>query len=430
MLGYGVVAERYPLEMPRLLRNSGYYTIGIGKMHWTPPRALHGFHQTVLDEHTPMDAQSAGQRGAAHFNDFRSDYESWFYTQAPDLNPYSTGLGWNDYRAKAYALPENLHPTVWTGDTAVRFLHSYRRAEPFFLKVSFIRPHSPYDPPERLLRLYRDAAIPSANVGAWAARYERRSDSGNEPWHGNFGPQLVRESRQGYYGSVTHVDEQIGRILEALASRKLLEETLILMTADHGDMLGDHNLWRKSYAYESSARIPMIVRWPQGLIPAPRGRVLDQPVEIRDVLPTMLDAAGAAIPEAVEGRSMLDLIRRPDARWREWIDLEHDVCYSPDNHWNAATDGRRKYIFHARTGEEQFFDLESDPAELKDLSSDENRTGELRLWQSRLTEHLAPPRRRLGVEWAARQAPGVAALLAKLPAMRTAGYSSPPRPRA
>jgi arylsulfatase len=390
MLGYGAVAERYRLEMPRLLRDAGYFTTGIGKMHWTPERALHGFHQTILDAHTPMEGHFAGERGAAHTNEFRSDYEGWFYTQAPGLNPYRTGLSWNDYRARAYALPESLHPTVWTGDTAVRFLESYQRPEPFFLKVSFIRPHSPYDPPQRFLRLYDDAAIPGAQVGQWAARYAGRSDSGNEPWHGDFGLRQVRESRQGYYGSVSHVDEQVGRILDALAARKLLDETLILMTADHGDMLGDHHLWRKSYAYEPSARIPMIVRWPEGLISSRRGVALDHPVEIRDVLPTLLDAAGAAVPETVEGRSLLNAIRRPDAEWRAWIDLEHDVCYSPDNHWNAATDGRQKYIFHARTGEEQFFDLVSDPAELHDLASDASRAGAIRLWRNRLIEHLAP----------------------------------------
>ncbi len=389
MLGYGKVAERYPVEMPRLLRAAGYHTIGIGKMHWTPQRALHGFHQTVLDEHTSMEGHFAGQTGAAHTNEFRSDYEGWFYSQVPDLNPYSTGLSWNDYRARAYALPEHLHPTVWTADSAVRFIESYQRAEPFFLKVSFIRPHSPYDPPQRFLRLYRDVPIPEARVGAWAAGYAPPSDAGNEPWHGDFGARQVRQSRQAYYGLVSQVDEQVERILEALHGRGMLDDTLILMIADHGDMLGDHHLWRKSYAYEPSARIPMIVRWPEGLVSAPRGRVLDQPVEIRDVLPTLLEAAGAEIPAAVEGRSLLSLIRRPDAEWRNWIDLEHDVCYSPDNHWNAATDGRRKYIFHARSGREQFFDLVADSDELNDLAGDAGRSAEVRMWRSRLIEHLA-----------------------------------------
>ena len=81
------------------------------------------------------------------------------------------------------------------------------------------------------------------------------------------------------------MDEQIGRILEALEKRGWLDETLILFTSDHGDMTGDQNLWRKSYAYEPSAHIPMMMRWPTGLVSARRGSVMSQPVELRDVLP-------------------------------------------------------------------------------------------------------------------------------------------------
>jgi arylsulfatase len=155
-------------------------------------------------------------------------------------------------------------------------------------------------------------------------------------------------------------------------------------------MTGDQNLWRKSYAYEPSARIPMIVRWPQGLVSAKRGQVLNQAVEIRDVLPTFLDAAGVQEQKAgFDGRSLLSLIRNPKSEWREWIDLEHDICYGPDNHWSALTDGRTKYIFHARDGEEQLFDLTSDPAEMNDLAQDTSHSQSLRLWRQKLIDYLS-----------------------------------------
>ena len=99
------------------------------------------------------------------------------------------------------------------------------------------------------------------------------------------------------------------------------------------------------------------------------------------MLPTFLDAAGAPEPKGIDGRSLL--ARGGD--WREWIDLEHDVCYSPENHWNALTDGKRKYIFHARTGSEQYFDLEKDPHELHDLAG----SPEIARWRDRLVKHLA-----------------------------------------
>jgi arylsulfatase len=388
MLGYGRVAESYPVEMPRALRNAGYYTFGIGKMHWTPQRNLHGFHSTLLDE-----------SGRAESPDFRSDYRAWFATEAPMLNPDATGLGFNDYPARPYVLPERLHPTRWTGDAAVHFIEGYQRPDPFFLKVSFARPHSPYDPPPRWFNRFAEKKLPEAQVGKWAARYAKKSGEVTDLWHGDLGAAQVRQSRQGYYGSIGFIDEQVGRILDALEKRNLLDQTLIVFTADHGDMTGDHNLWRKSYAYEPSARIPMLMRWPGGLVARDRGQVSERPVEIRDILPTFLDAAGAAGSQPIEldGRSMLDIARGRDEGWREWIDLEHDVCYAPENHWNALTDGRRKYIYHAQAGEEQLFDLESDPHELNDLAGDTARTAELRTWRGRMVGHLAPR----GPKWVA-----------------------------
>jgi arylsulfatase len=375
MLGYGRVADRWALEKPRALHDAGYHTIALGKNHFSPQRNPHGYDQLLLDE-----------SGREESIDFRSDYRSWFYSQAPLLNPDETGIGWNDYRAKPYALPENLHPTTWMGNTAVRVLETYNRKEPFFLKVSFARPHSPYDPPQRLMDRYRDAAIPPAAVGKWAGRWAPRSDASFNIWHGEMGTAQVRASRQGYYGAITFIDEQIGRIHEVLHKRGLLERTLILFCSDHGDMTGDHHLWRKTYAYESSARIPFLVRWPEGLVAAKRGQALDHPVELRDVLPTLLDAADVKTERRLDGQSLLRTIAKGEGR--EFIDLEHDVCYGPENHWNALTDGRRKYVYHARDGEEQLFDMAADPRELSDLAGDPAHAATLKKWRDRMVAHF------------------------------------------
>ena len=377
MVGYSRVAERYPFEKPRVLRDAGYYAQCIGKNHFHHQRNTHGYHHALLDE-----------SGREQTPGFRSDYRSWFWSQAPNLDPDATGIGWNDYPAKEYVLPERLHPTHWTGDSAVRFLETYKRPEPFFLKVSFARPHSPYDPPGRVMRDFEDADLPAASGGDWADRYRPRSSDKPSLWHGDLGAAQVRHSRQGYYGSIRFIDEQIGRILEALDQRGMYDETLIVFLSDHGDMTGDHHLWRKCYAYEPSARVPMLVRWPTGLAAAERGQVFEQPVELRDALPTFLDAAGVEAPPSLDGRSLLDLVRGKGEGWREFIDLEHNICYSPKNHWSSLTDGKTKYIYHALDGEEQLFDLQNDPGEKKDLAGDAQRGGELRKWRGRLVDHF------------------------------------------
>ena len=379
MIGYGRVAGQYPFELPAALHEAGYYLYGIGKMHWHPQRLLRGYDKILLDE-----------SGRAETPDFISDYRQWFKEQAPDLDPDATGIGWNDYRTKAYALPERLHPTIWTADRAVEFIESYDRPEPFMLKVSFARPHSPYDPPQRYMDMYDEADMPAPAIGDWAAQYAPHAEPPNPSlWHGDLGVAQARTSRRGYYGSVTFIDEQIGRVLAALKKRGLYDNTLILMFADHGDMLGDHHLWRKTYAYEGSAAIPMLLRWPRAMgMDQKRGTTLPQPVELRDVLPTFLDAAGAPIPGHLDGKSLLELVRGNTRSWRRYIDLEHGMCYNQD-HWNALTDGRIKYIYYALDGREELFDLANDPRELRNLAADPVYGSMLLQWRQHMVEHLS-----------------------------------------
>ena len=378
MLGYGRVADNYPVELPKAVSEAGYQTLGIGKMHWYPQRHRHGFHTTILDE-----------SGRAETEGFESDYRSWFRRHAPRGMVYNaTGIGWNDYRARVYVPPEELHPTVWTASVAVDYIESYRRPDPFFIKVSFARPHSPYDPPKRFMEAYREDDMPQPFIGDWAGRHAQGDPNNFSSWSGDFGTGQVRRSRRGYYGSVSFIDEQIGRILSALEKRGFIDNTLILMTADHGDMLGDHHLWRKTYAYEASARIPFLVRPPVGLFPGKQGITFTQPVELRDVLPTFLDVAGGKIPGNLDGKSVLDLFRGNTSGWRDAIDFEHDVCYSPSNHWNALTDGHYKYVYHAPTGEEQLFDLREDPGELHDCAKERKFKSRVSEWRGRMIDHF------------------------------------------
>jgi arylsulfatase A-like enzyme len=125
----------------------------------------------------------------------------------------------------------------------------------------------------------------------------------------------------------------------------------------------------------------MIIR----LSGAKKAQVIAQPVELRDIFPTVLDAAGAGPSRPIDGRSMLPLVKGKTEGWREWVDLEHGVCYDQTNQWTALTDGKWKYIFHGFSGEEQLFDLVGDQGELVNRSDDGAR---LRLWRGRMIAHL------------------------------------------
>lgn len=388
MLGYGQMAEHYRYEMPQMLRDNGYYTIGIGKMHWHPQRALHGFHATLLDE-----------SGRIEDPNFRSDYRQWFAIQAPGVDPDATGIGWNDHGARTYRLPERLHPTVWTADQAITTINNYDSNRPLLMKVSFARPHSPYDPPERVLKMYENVAIPPAAHGEWSKDIGANLTDpakNKEAAFGQFPDDYVDRSRRHYYASITFIDEQIGRIVEALKKKGMYDNTLIVFTSDHGDMMGDHNMWRKTYAYEGSAAIPMIMKVPASLpVAKQKGMVISAPVELRDILPTMLCAAGDTVPQDMDGASMLPLLQSDNAPWRQYIDLEHATCYSDKNYWVALTDGRIKYIWFLRTGEEQLFDLESDAKETVNLVGSKKYRKLLESMRNAMAQHLGER----GKEW-------------------------------
>ena len=270
MLGYGRMALKYRYEMPQMMRNLGYYTFGIGKMHWFPQKALHGFHATLIDE-----------SGRGESPDFISDYREWFQLQAPGKDPDLTGIGWNDHAAGVYKLDERLHPTAWTGQTACELIRNYDNDKPLFLKVSFARPHSPYDPPQRYLDMYKDADIPKPHIGDWCGQYAEPKDplqGASDAPFGNFGDAYAINSRRHYYANITFIDDQVGQIIQTLKDKGMYDNALICFTADHGDMLGDHYHWRKTYPYEGSAHIPYIVKWPAGISKSiPDGSSIEQP---------------------------------------------------------------------------------------------------------------------------------------------------------
>lgn len=381
MLGYGRVAEEYKYEMPAMLTEQGYYTFGIGKMHWFPQKALHGFQGTLIDE-----------SGRAESKDFISDYRLWLQLQMPGGDPDLTGIGWNEHRAGIYKLPEELHPTAWTGKMACELIRNYDNEKPLFLKVSFARPHSPYDPPQRLLDEYSDKEIPAPYMGDWCDRYAALLDpakADKDAPFANFGTEYARNSRKYYYANVTFIDEEIGKIVQVLKDKGMYDNALICYVSDHGDMLGDHYHWWKTYPYEGSTHVPYIVKWPDSF-GVKKGAQIDEPVELRDFLPTFLEVSGAQVPQDMDGLSLLALMdENRKSGWRQYIDLEHATCYAKENYWCGLTDGKMKYIWNFHTGEEQLFDLEKDRGEQKNLVSEKRYKHKLEELRGAMVKHLS-----------------------------------------
>ena len=173
--------------------------------------------------------------------------------------------------------------------------------------------------------------------------------------------------------------------MEVLSDFGLRENTAVLFVSDHGDMMGDPHFYRKTVGYEGSARVPFLVRLPGGRAVRPR---VDEVVELRDIMPTVLDFAGVPIPAGVDGVSVLPLMQDAEVTWRSEIHGEHvaEVLGNQSMHW--VTDGRRKFIWFSGSGMEQFFDLDGDPTESRNLIHQPDRAEEVAGWRNRLVAHL------------------------------------------
>jgi len=363
MVGYQEGVEwDPPTTLPGELSNSGYHTCWVGRtLHLHPERKRYGFEHMVI---TP-------------------DCREWVTRYGPEGSGgyYGAGPMHNDWTARPFHMDEMYHDTNWTVNEALRFLRSYRDPScPYFLGVSFIAPHPPFIPPVFYFNRYYHMELPSPAIGNWAMP-PARNGAGmdvHSPWI-NLQGEALRSMLAGYFGLINHIDDQIRRLLNPVDG--IDRNTVVVFTSDHGEMLGDHYLFRKSLPYEGSARIPLLIR-PIETMELPKGKVINAPVCLEDIMPTILDMAGIDIPESVDGKSMLPLLNGQEAEWRPFLHIEH----APKFH--ALTDGKEKYIWSADTGSEQLFDLINDPRECHDLAPLPEKAEKLSMWRSRLIKQL------------------------------------------
>jgi len=350
------------------LARAGYQTVNIGKTHFHPPRLHLGFEQLTIS----------------------ADYEEWLSQQPGiDVEKFAHGVPANSWLGRPNHLPEHMMEETWFVSRALEFLRKRDPTRPFFLCLSFNGPHPPWCPPQVYYDQSSGREMPPPAIGDWAARHAEEPEYPLDvnSWRGRIPDHLNQRARVAYFAYLAFLDAQIGRFLERMHRNGLLANTFTLFTSDHGEMLGDHHLWRKTYAYEASARVPFIVN-PPAAMDVPRNIELPQTVGWEDVMPTFLEVAGAEIPATVEGRSILPLLRGETDGWRPYYHGEHSPCYHPENANQFLTDGRWKYIWNPIDGSEQLFHLEEDPQECRDLAADTDAIEMLEEWRARMVLEL------------------------------------------
>lgn len=295
-------------------------------------------------------------------------------------------------------VPAELHQTTWVTETAIRFVEETRDG-PWLLSLNPFDPHPPFDPPQSYLDRYDPATLPpplfrpgdierqrafrdiaqqtieamdpmGAMPSAPLSAEEMRASAYSPP--SSFNGQTVKAA---YYAMIELIDHQFGRLLKALDAMGELDNTIVVFHSDHGEMLGDHGLLYKGCRFfEGLVHVPLIIAWPGHVRENLRSDAL---VELVDLAPTLLEAAGLPVPSAMQGRSLWPILTgRADPAVHkahvvsEFNDALGSAAISCPSHGSMYFDGRMKHIVHHGTGLGELYDLGTDPGEFDNLFDD------------------------------------------------------------
>ncbi len=352
-----------PFTLPGLLSRAGWQTELIGKLHLHPQRKRYGYDHMVRTE-SPNDRWDTPLQPENDWVDFLKEKG---YPHPNDI-----GINGNGRIARPWDKDENLHHTSWLADKAVDFIVKYRDPScPFFLHLSFWAPHPPLIPPQAYWDRYYRHHGHRPSISDWTPKFkEIPRGIPDDRARGPFSEEDMHAAAAGYFGLINHIDDRIRYVLTRMfeyGSPRANEPTVIIFTTDHGELLGDHHLWRKSLPYEGAAHIPFFISWRNMNL---KGGSCDRPVCLEDVAATVLDLCGQPVPEALKGnfdsRSLAPLLRG------QTIPVRNELLGVFDGGGGGyfLISGKWKYIWFFKTDEEQLFDIDSDPCELHDLSGD------------------------------------------------------------
>jgi arylsulfatase len=361
-----------PFTLPSVLRDAGYQTQLVGKLHMHPMGKRYGFDHMVLSETPNWRPTSEWQH--------RNDYVRWLREQGVHEHPHFHGISGNGRAVYPWPLEERLHHNNWLAREAVRFLCEDRDpTSPFFLHLSFTHPHPPLVPTRSYLERYGRKEMPGPVLGDWIPQGAPVPGIALDSATGPFGEDIIRRAQAGYYALINHIDDCVAHVLERwleYGNPRQREPLYVVFSSDHGEMLGDHHLFRKSLPYEGSSRVPFFI---SGFnVDLQRGQS-DALCCWEDILPTIAGLAGAAVPGQVDGHSLAGAARGETPPRRGDI---YGLCGK--NHF--VVDDRYKYLWFADTNEEQLFYLREDPAERHDISAAAARLAPMR---DRMADHIA-----------------------------------------
>jgi arylsulfatase len=365
--------------LPGLLGENGYRTALVGRyMHQKPSDESYGYQQEV--------------RGSTYVSG--DDYDKYLRQAAPATGGIrdlvaTLGVSFNGWEAMPWPLSDEMHPTAWAVREARRVLKESATDKPLFLTASFFAPHSPLFPPKKYFDYYLKQSLPAPAHGDWVD-WNGLSPKGDKQGHrvrleGN----ILQKTMAGYFGLIEHLDDQLEPLIRAFEerSRKADHSWMIIVTSDHGEMLGDHGFFRKCEPYEGASRVPFIIAGSDDL-GFRRGLRSSALVCLEDIMPTLLSAGQIAGPKNMDGKNLLPFLRGERNEPRAWLHTEHAPCYSKAQAFQALMGERYTYIWRPEDGSEQLFDLKADPKQEHDLARVKSDSGLVTEWRGRMIQTL------------------------------------------
>jgi arylsulfatase len=266
--------------------------------------------------------------------------------------------------------------TAWCSDMAIQFMRQQRKFNPWLMSVNIFQPHHPFWPTKDYLSRYDVDKMPSpkyqdgeldakpifqqvdhqAAYGGTGISFARTDD------------QMHRQITAAYYAMIEQVDTEVGRMLKVLEDTGQADNTIVIYMSDHGEMLGDHGIYLKGpYFYDCMMRVPLMIRWPKGY---QAGLQCDALVELVDLAPTLLEAAGIPISSGVQGRSLAPLLTGKTTTHRDSVYSEHfdsSFLYDPPPMAASVRTERYKLSYYQNLGVGELYDLKKDPGEVQNL---------------------------------------------------------------
>jgi arylsulfatase A-like enzyme len=383
-------------NLAQYFREAGYHTALIGKAHLPGQWVRDGF-----EYHRFCDVSDAGPddpRSIAYFDYLVGQGLADNY----DLGALPSEHPGGNMRAFTSALPLAHSVETWTGNEGVRFLQDRDPNRPFFLQLSFQRPHDPYAPSEESLGMYNpaDLELPVSAQEIYEKEFQGKPLFQREWVQGRTGgypyvPQDEADLRRQlahYYTLISVIDEQIGRVLATLREQGIENDTIVVYHADHGDFAGEHGLMLKNLGiYEAIHRIPFILRYPGG----PSGQRQNGMVESVDLFPTLCHLAGLNIPGGLDGK----VIAGPDASFSDLIVCEWDWYSEPQSRVAAVRSQTHRLVYYRDAPEDgELYDLVNDPEEVNNLYSQPSVQPLREALTRHLLNHLLSAKRRLGTD--------------------------------